>query len=211
MQSSKEEKLIKEIVQIGRLIYKKGYSVSIDGNISCRLSSSEILITSTGARLGFLKKEDLSIIDYHANLLRGKKFTSEYDLHLNIYKSREDVNAIIHAHAPNCIALSCLDIDTLHHLYITVAPIPITEFGLPSSKESFERLKPYVKDYNWAILKRHGAIAYEKDLLGAFLRLEGMEHFAKILMNALSVQRKIEPLSSEVKEKLEYFWKTGSY
>ncbi|MCX8000126.1 MAG: class II aldolase/adducin family protein, partial [Leptospiraceae bacterium] len=139
---SKEETLKQEIIHFGKLIYEKGYSVSIDGNISCRISESEILITVTGARLGFLTLEDFAVIDYNANLLRGKKFTSEYDLHLNIYKAREDVNAIIHAHAPHCIALSCLDVDILNHLYITVASIPITEFGLPSSKESFEKLKP---------------------------------------------------------------------
>lgn len=192
-------------------MYDKGYNVSIDGNISCRLSNSEILITSTGARLGFLTNEDFSVIDLQANLLRGKKFTSEYDLHLNIYKVREDINAVIHAHAPNCIALSCLNIDILNNIYITVASIPITEFGLPSSRESFEKLKPFVKDYNWAILKRHGAVTFEKDLLGAFLRLEGMEHFAKILISAMNVQKQLEPLPIEVKEKLEKFWKTGSY
>ena len=87
-----------------------------------------------------------------------------------------------------------------------MAPIPITEYAMPSSLESFEKLKPFLYDYNWAILKRHGVVTYEKDLLAAFLRLEGMEHFAKILISALSVDKGIKPLNNEIKNKLLNFF-----
>ena len=195
-----------EIIETGKLMYQKGYNVSIDGNISIRLSDKELLITASGTRLGFLTEDDIVATDYDGNLLRGnKKATSEKVLHTQIYKERTDVNAIIHAHAPYSVALSMLDIDVENNLYATVAPIPITEFALPSSEESFLKMKPFIKNYNWSILQRHGVVTYEKDLLGAFLRLEGMEHFAKILLSALSVNE-VKPLSDENKNKLLKFW-----
>ena len=144
-----EIKYREQILEFGKLIYDKGYNVSIDGNISIRLSETEILITPTCSRIGFIPFDDLVVIDYNGNLIRGnKKPTSEYLLHTNIYKERSDVNAVIHVHAPNCIALSLANIDIEKKLYITVAPIPTTDFAMPSSPESFEKLKSVLSDYS---------------------------------------------------------------
>lgn len=200
------DKIKQEIIETGKLMYQKGYNVSIDGNISVRLPGKELMITATGTRLGFLTEEDIVVTDYDGNLLHGtKRATSEKVLHTQIYKERDDVNAVIHAHAPYCVALSMLDIDIENTLYATVSPIPITEFAMPSSEESYLKMKSFIKDYNWGILQRHGVVAYEKDLLGAFLRLEGMEHYAKMLIYAFSVKEP-NPLSEEYKDKLMRFW-----
>jgi L-fuculose-phosphate aldolase len=197
---------INEIIETGKLMYQKGYNVSIDGNISIRLSEKELLITASGTRLGFLTEKDIVVTDYDGNpLIEGKKATSEKILHTAIYKERADVNAVIHAHAPYSVALSMLDIDIENNLYATVAPIPVTKFAMPSSEESYLNMKPFIKDYNWGILQRHGVVTYEKDLLGAFLRLEGMEHLAKILIYAFSV-KDIKPLSADDKNRLLKFW-----
>ena len=195
-----------EIIYFGKLIYEKGYNASIDGNISVRLSEKEILITATGTRLGFLTEDDLVITDYDGNLLEGsRRASSEKILHTNIYKQRPDVHAVIHAHAPASIALSMLDIDIEHDLYAAMAPIPITKFAVPSTEESYEQMKPFIKAYNWGILRRHGVVTWEDDLLSAFLRLEGMEHFAKILMTALAV-KPISPLPESDKKRLLKSW-----
>ena len=202
-----KEKLIHEIKEISKLMYEKSYNVSIDGNISVRISENKILVTASGSRLGFLKDNDIVEVDINGNILNGnKKPTSELPLHTNIYKNRKDINAIIHAHAPNSIALSLIDIDIKNDLYINMAPIPITEYAMPSSIESFEKLRPFLYDYNWVILKRHGVVTYEKDLLSAFLRLEGMEHFAKIMTTALSINQKISPLDNNIKNELLTFF-----
>lgn len=202
-----ETEYISQIIETGSRMYERGYNVSIDGNISIRLGPTEILITRSGARLGELIPSDILVVDGEGNLRRGEgKPSSERDLHLQIYKVRPDVNAVIHAHAPNCIALSLSDIDPLHHTYIALAPIPITEFAMPSSPESFDRLKPFVMDYNWAILRRHGIVTYERNLESAFLRLEGMEHGAKILL-AARVAGPLHPIDAITRERLLQTWK----
>lgn len=196
-----------EIISFGKLIYERGYNVSIDGNISVKVSDNEIYVTASGSRLGFLQEDDIVMVDADGNLLEGaRKPTSERILHTNIYKERPDVGAVIHAHAPNSVALSMLDLNLVDNLYSAMAPIPVTEFAVPSTEESWLKLKPYVKDYQWAILQRHGVVCYEKDLLGAFLRLEGMEHYARTIIAAMSVDKNIQPLAEADKYRLLKSW-----
>ena len=202
-----ENQYISQIIETGKRMYERGYNVSIDGNISIRLGPNEILMTRSGARLGELKPTDILVVDLEGNRQRGEGTpSSERNLHLQIYKVRPEVNAVIHAHAPNCIALSLSDIDTLNLTYIALAPIPITEFAMPSSPESFEKLKPFVMDYNWAILRRHGIVTYEQNIEAAFLRLEGMEHGAKILL-AARVAGPLTPVDAITRERLLQTWK----
>lgn len=197
-----------EIIKIGKLIYDKGYNAARDGNISVRIDEGKILITVSGAHLGFLKYEDLVPIDYDGNILseNNHKPSSEVLLHTGIYRERKDVNAVIHAHAPFCISLSLLNVDTMKNTYVVASgPIPITEIALPSTGESYKRIKPFIKNRSKAILRRHGAVTWAKDLMTAFVKLEEMEHFAKCFVNANAVQE-IKPVSEEIQNKLFKLW-----
>lgn len=199
---------MEQIIRIGKLIYDKGYNTGKDGNISVRLDSNRILITTSGALLGFLTNDDFAVVDNEGQPLSGsnRKPSSEITLHEGIYRMRPDVNAVIHAHAPYCISLSMLDIDTENNLYsLSSGPIPITEMALPSTKESWEKVRPFVLDRSKAILRRHGAVAWGKDLMTAFVKLEETEHFAKTLVNAMSVKN-VSPLNEETSQKLYKQW-----
>lgn len=201
------KKTIDEIIKMGKLLYDKGYNAGKDGNISVRLDSGHILITTSGALLGFLTEDDFVVIDNDGNWVgNNKKPSSESVMHLGVYDERPDVNAVIHAHAPYCISISMFDIDTENEIYaVSSGPIPITETALPSTIESWEKIKPFVKDRSKAILRRHGAVSWGKDLMTAFVKLEETEHFAKSLVNALSVKN-VNPVDKETKQKLFKLW-----
>ena len=199
-----------EIIRFGRLIYDKGYNAGKDGNISIRIDSEHIIITASGTLLGFLNDEDFVIVDNNGNSLNFNKNrpSSEVIMHTGIYSERPDINAVIHAHAPYCISLSMLDIDTENNLYsVSSGPVPITEIALPSTSESWDKIKPFVKKRSKAILRRHGAVAWGKDLTTAFVKLEETEYFAKSLVNALAVKN-VSPVEEETKQKLLKMWKT---
>lgn len=196
------------IIKFGKLIYEKCYNAGKDGNISVRLDAEHILITASGALLGFLSEDDLIVVDNDGNPIEHgtKKPSSEITMHTGIYRERPDINAIIHAHAPYCISLSMLDIDTENNLYaVSAGPVPITETALPSTPDSWEKIKPFVKKRSKAILRRHGVVAWGRDLITAFVKLEETEHFAKSLVNALSV-KEIRPVEDEIKQKLFKLW-----
>lgn len=203
------EKDIDQIIKIGKLIYDKGYNAGKDGNISIRVDSERIIITTTGALLGFLTKEDFVLIDKEGKVVDGftaKRPSTEVSLHTGIYKARPDVNAVIHAHAPYCISLSMIDIDTDNNIYnVSAGPVPITDIAIPSSPDSWEKIAPYVKTRSKAILRRHGAVAWGKDIMTAFVKLEETEHFAKSLVNALCVKN-VTPVNEEMKHELFKIW-----
>src|SRR5215470_10382498 len=99
------QKLKEEICDIGRRIYNKGFAAGNDGNISYRIGENEVLCTPTMVSKGFLKHDDLCIVDMEANQLSGKKKrTSEIRLHLAIMKERPEIKSVVHCHPPHATA-----------------------------------------------------------------------------------------------------------
>ncbi|MHA1882804.1 MAG: class II aldolase/adducin family protein, partial [Candidatus Thorarchaeota archaeon] len=159
----------------------------------------------SGSHNGFIEPEEFVIIDIDGNVISGEGTrTSEYKLHVEIYKKREDINAIIHVHSPYALAASLVGLD-LMKTYIAAAPVPTTEYARISSDQSPIVIRPYIKKFNWAILPRHGVVTWADTLWNAFLRLEGLEHYAKIMMIARSVD-KVSPLPEERVRELLKFW-----
>ncbi|MCA9495122.1 MAG: class II aldolase/adducin family protein [Myxococcales bacterium] len=194
-----------ELTRVSHLLYERGYNVSLDGNASWRLEDGNLLITPTGAHLGFIRPEDFVIVRPDGALLRGDRApTSEYRLHVALHHSRPDCRCVLHAHAPNAIAASLAGID-LHESFISVAPVPTTAYARISSEQSPAVLEPFVADYNWAILPRHGVVSWAATAWDAFLRIEGLEHYAKVVMAARACGP-IEPLTPEQRIELLTFW-----
>lgn len=194
-----------ELVRIGKLIYERGYNVSIDGNLSYRLSDNTILMTPSGCHKGFMSQETLIVTDIDGNLIRGSsKPSSEYRLHAKIYKNRKDIRSVIHTHSSHALAATLAGID-LHKTYITMAPVPTTEYARIASEQSAEVLEPFIEKYNWAIIPRHGVVAWSDTIWNTFLRIESIEHYAKTLILANSV-RSVEPMSESDRNALLKLW-----
>jgi len=87
--------------EIGRRIYNKGFAAANDGNISCRLSDDRVLCTPTRVSKGYLKPDDLCIVDLEGKQISGKrKRSSEVLLHLTIMKARAEIRSVVHCHPP---------------------------------------------------------------------------------------------------------------
>src|SRR5579862_3698669 len=98
---SSEQQYREEIVRAGRTMYERGWIAGNDGNITVRLDSTRILSTPTGVCKGRLTSDDLLVCDYDGNKISGERAcTTEMAMHLAIYHSRSDVNAVVHAHPP---------------------------------------------------------------------------------------------------------------
>jgi len=137
-----EYRLRQEIVEVGRRMYDKGLISASEGNISARLDDDRLLITPSGLHKGFLKTDELLIIDRAGNLLgprsgSSKKLrpTSELPLHLESYRLRPDIGAVVHAHPPTTIALSIAGIPLaeclLPEVIVFLGLIPTTKYATP--------------------------------------------------------------------------------
>ena len=100
-------KIKQEICAIGDRLYKKGFAAANDGNITFRVSENQVVCTPTLMTKGFMKPDDLCIVDMEGNQLSGRrKRTSEVKLHLAIMKARPELKAVVHCHPPHATAFA---------------------------------------------------------------------------------------------------------
>lgn len=178
-----------DIVDIGRLVYQKGWVAANDGNITIRLDQDCILATPTGVSKGMMHPDDLIIVDMKGNKISGRKErTSEIAMHLTIYEMREDVRSVVHAHPPVATGFATagkpLNLALLPEVIIGLGCVPLAEYGLPGTPALTEPLLPYIPKYDAIMMGNHGAVCYGEDVYRAFFRMETVEHFARISLVA---------------------------
>ena len=209
-----EQSARKLIVEIGKLMYDKGYVTSSDGNISCRLGENLILATPTQVSKGRMTEEMMALTDLEGNALNDRKMSSEIKMHLLIYNMRPDVGAVCHAHTPHGTAFAAaglaIDAPILSEVILTLGCVPLTAYGTPSTSELTDALVPYVEHHNALLLENHGVVAYGKDLWQAFDRLETLEHTAKIAILAKTLGG-ANDLPPDAIEKLVNLREKGGY
>ncbi len=182
-----EYKLREQICDIGRRLYNKGFSAGNEGNLSIRLNDKEVLCSPTFVSKGFLKPDDLCVVDYQGNQLRGKKRrTSEVLLHLTIYKARPDVKAVVHCHPPHATAFAVAGepIPKCIHPEVEVflGEVPTVAYETPGNQKFADTVLPFVKDCNTMVLASHGTVSFADDLEKAFFWTEILDAYCRILL-----------------------------
>lgn len=179
--------LKREIIEYGKLAGKKNFTPGYSGNFSARYED-KILITSSGSANGYLSEDELVLMDFDGNLIKGsKKPSSEKMLHAEFYRQRPDVNYIIHVHSPFLSTFACchipLDEPIMAENVFYFGQIPLAEYGLPSSMDLVEKTAKYFKDYDAVLMANHGFIVGNKTIKDAFLKLELAESYAQVVLN----------------------------
>ncbi len=196
----------KEICEIGRQIYNKGYVAANDGNISVKVGENEFYCTPTGVSKGYMTPDMIIRIDKDGNKVEGKlNPSSEIKMHMRVYRERPDVNAVVHAHPPTATAFAVcnipLDKYILPEAILTVGTVPICDYGTPSTMEIPDSLAPYIQDHDAFLLQNHGALTVGNTLNKAFFVMDEVEFFAKISLMARQLGGEQE-LSCQDLEKL---------
>src|SRR4051794_34323091 len=100
-------KLKQDICEIGRRIYAKGFAAANDGNITVRVGENEILCTPTLHCKGFLKPEDISVIDMTAKQFgETKRLASKALLPLEFYRQGRGVKSVVICPPPHACAFA---------------------------------------------------------------------------------------------------------
>ncbi len=205
-----ERDLRQAILETGRLCYESGLMLSNNGNISARLGDDKVVITPSGLCKGRMEMNDLLLIDLEGNVLkadhkRKRKISSETPMHLEAYRQRPDIRAVIHAHPSHAVALTVADIpfptDILPEVLEGLGPVPTTRFSLPSSDDNADAIRELIKTHNAVLIRNHGAITVGKDLDEAMNHLERVESVAKSVALAYAIG-KVNRLPAEMMEPL---------
>lgn len=182
----------KKLCKIGEKMKEAGLVAACDGNISFRNPNGTIVITPSGLPKGELKPSQLLVMDISGKIIKGEgKPSSETPLHLEIYKARPDVNAIIHAHPIVATAVTVAGL-TFPSTIVTEGAIvlgksvPTVPYAAPGSTELGKACAEYAKKVNVFLMERHGATALGKDLKEALYRMETLEAVAKVYRASLA-------------------------
>jgi len=186
---STESSLRADIVEVGRRMYARGYTASNDGNISVRLDANRLLMTPKSVCKGFMTPQMMCITDLDGRKLAGERDpSSEMEMHLEVYRQRPDVNAVVHAHPPIATAFAVagipLDRAVLAEVVTTLGSVPIADYATPSTTELPDAVRKYVKVHDGMLLANHGALTLGADLFSAYYKMETIEHFARISFTA---------------------------
>lgn len=179
----------REIIEVGQRIYRNGYVVSSDGNISVRVAEDRIWTTPSGLCKGLLTEDQIVLCDMSGRKVSGTlKPSSEIGMHLMLYRERPDIRAVVHAHPPTATGFAVAGIPltpcVLPEVVITLGEIPLAPYGTPGTPEISDPIRQYVKDHDAFLLQNHGATTVGPDLMNAYYKMETLEHFAKIALVA---------------------------
>jgi L-fuculose-phosphate aldolase len=211
-QLGREQALREEIVNLGRLMYERGYVVANDGNLSVRLDEEHVLCTPTGLCKGMMTPGQMIVVDMQGHKVgpytaanRDLTPTSEVFMHIEAYRQRPDVQAVVHAHPPTTVALSIAGVSLadcmLPEVIVNLGLVPTTAYTTPGSEENVAAIREVIANHDGFILQRHGALTVGRCLLEAYMRMEALEQIAKITV-VLEQLGKGDPLPPEQVEKL---------
>ena len=182
-----ERKQREEIVRYGRMLHERSFVAAFDGNLSVRLKGDRILVTPTCVSKGAMKPADLVIVDLEGKRVAGhRNVTSEIGMHLLIYRTRPDVQAIVHAHPPTATGFAAAGMPLTEPLVCEVVMglgcIPLARYGTPGTSELAQTLEPYVPSYDAILMSNHGVVTYGDTIEHAYMKMETVEHFAQIAL-----------------------------
>ncbi len=176
-----------DICEIGRRLYEKGFAAANDGNITVRISDNEVLCTPTMHSKGFLKPDDISLVDMTGKQLAGnKKRSSEALLHLEIYKQRPDIKSVVHCHPPHATAFAVarepIPQCVLPEVEVFLGDVPITRYETPGGQAFADTVLPFVMKTNIIILANHGTVSFGENVERAYWWTEILDAYCRILL-----------------------------
>lgn len=180
-----------QICDVCHKMWQLGWVAANDGNVSVKMEDGTYWITPSGISKSFITPEKLIRVGAGMEMLEGDpayKPSSEIKMHMRCYRERPDVNAVVHAHPPTAtgyaLANKPLDSYSMIETVITIGSIPVTPYGTPSTWEVPDAITPYLQEHDVLLLQNHGALTVGCDLITAYYRMETLELFAKISLNA---------------------------
>ena len=178
--------LKQEIVKTIALLFQRKLITPTGGNVSARLQGSDhFWITPTGAFKSDLKERDLVRVTIEGVISpAGLKPSIETPLHSGIYRIRDDVDAIIHAHSPMTLGVALAGIEIkpfTPESVLLVGEVPIVQFEPPGTEALADRVREALKSHQVAVMQNHGVVALGRSMVEALNRLEIVESTARIM------------------------------
>ncbi len=183
---TREAELRRLIAEVFRWTYLKGLTTTIGGNISARLDEETMLITPSGVPKHMVKPANIVKMKLDGTVQGSGRPSTEWRMHAEIYKTRDDVKAIVHVHPPHVLALYNagykIPTDLVEVSAYVGQNIPEVGTYAPGSQELAEAVARALRPRNVyaVILRGHGVVTVGSNLFEALNRAEVLEQAAYI-------------------------------
>jgi len=179
-----EDEAKNQLVDVMRILHERGLINIKGGNASIKIGNY-FLITPSGVPKHRLKPNQIVKVYINGRWEGKMKPSIEYIMHLEIYKRRTDINAIIHSHNPFTVIATELGIELNPNEYVEtryaigecikyVEPLP------PGTIELAKKISEALEDCNVCILRKHGVVAIGNDIYKVLDIVEALEDLAKM-------------------------------
>jgi len=198
------------IADVGRRLFALGFISGSDGNVSVRIGENKLLVTPSGVPKAEVTSRDIVVVDLEGRAYGRGRPSSELRMHLEVYRKRPDVKAAIHAHPPWTIAASLHNdflFDFVPEAVVALGGVYRAPYSRPGTPAVAASISNHVHDCNTFVLTRHGSLTLGDTLQRALIRLENLEHNAKIGLLA----RSAGPLTGLPPEEIAALKAAGGY
>jgi L-fuculose-phosphate aldolase len=179
------QQLKAEICEVGRRMWHRAYVDGNGGNIAVRVGDDVALCTPTLVSKGFMKPEDICLVDLEGNQFCGnKKRTSEILMHLQIMKRQPRAVATVHCHPPHATAFAVAGVEPpscmIPEIEVFIGRVPIAPYRTPGTPEMGKLVAEHVEHHNTVLMGNHGAVAWSHvSVEDAYFKMEILEAYCR--------------------------------
>jgi L-fuculose-phosphate aldolase len=181
------QNLKEQLCDIGRRLWGRAYVDGNGGNIAIRVGEDIALCTPTLVSKGFMKPEDMCLVDFEGNQLAGvKKRTSEILMHLQIMKRQPKAVATCHCHPPYSTGFAVAGLvppTCMIPEYEVFASVAVAPYRTPGSPEMGQLVAELVDKHNTILMANHGVVSWShNNVEDAYFKMEILEAYCRTIL-----------------------------
>lgn len=204
------EKEREQVIEYSLKLLSEGLTNGTAGNVSIfNRKEGLVAISPTGVNYSELTPEMISIVDLEGKLIEGLKPSSELEMHMILYRNREDVNAVIHTHPVYTTVLACLrqDLPAIDYMIAVTGATKVkcAEYASYGTKELAENAYKAMGSSLAVILANHGLTTAGKDIANALNITVQVEYISNLYIKAKNIGEPIVLPDNEMNSMLERF------
>lgn len=192
-----------QLVDAMRSLDARGLNRGTSGNLSVRYTSG-MLVTPSGITPDRLVPDTIVFVDGDGSVAPGTaRPSSEWQMHLGLYRRRADAKAIVHCHARHATILACAhrEIPPLHYMVAVSggASVPVAPYATFGSEELAEGVAQTLCGRFACLMANHGLIALGPSLAAAMAIAEEIEEQAAVYCGTLAIggPKLLDPVEME--------------
>ena len=191
-----------EVCRMAVEAWKSGLFEGTCGNLSYfERESGQVIVTPSTYPYDRFTPEDMVVIDLEGNVLEGHhRPTSEWPMHTDVYKTKPEVNAVIHTHSTYATAMAVMH-RPIPLVIVEMVPtiggdVPLAPFAMTGTPEMGDAVRACLEKRKGCLLENHGVLAIGEDIETAMSRAYYIENAAKVCVIADSAGGAV-PLNDE--------------